>query len=158
MAILSVVLTIALQLAGGQEASGQDALPPVVVRTEPMSGSDDVDAARTKEIRVTFSKDMDPKGYSFTVRDLGMTESINVFEMSYAADTRTFSIPCALKPGTTYEFWVNVSAFECEDLMPEASGENEVHIKMTYSAARFQDRQKRAAVPYLIAFDTKGAE
>jgi hypothetical protein len=158
MPVLSIVLTIALQLAGGQEASGQGALPPVVVRTEPMSGRADVDAARTKEIRVTFSKDMDPKGFSFTVRDLGMTKGIRVFEMSYEAGTRTFSIPCELKPDTTYEIWVNVSAFECEDLMPEASGENEVHIEMTYSAARFQDRQKRAAVPYLIAFDTKGAE
>jgi hypothetical protein len=40
-------------------------LPPVVIRTEPISGSLNVDPAMT-ELKVTFSKDMSPGGYSWT--------------------------------------------------------------------------------------------
>ncbi|HEY2784094.1 MAG TPA: Ig-like domain-containing protein [Fimbriiglobus sp.] len=40
-------------------------VPPVVVKTVPVAGADDVDPKRT-EVRVTFSKDMQDKSWSWS--------------------------------------------------------------------------------------------
>ncbi|MHC4091300.1 MAG: Ig-like domain-containing domain, partial [Planctomycetota bacterium] len=52
--------------AVGGEKPSVATLPPVVVKTVPQSGDRQVDAAKTKEIRVTFSKYMTDKSWSWT--------------------------------------------------------------------------------------------
>lgn len=44
---------------------GVDTAPPVVVSTVPQAGATDVDAATTTELKVTFSKDMEPGNFSW---------------------------------------------------------------------------------------------
>ncbi|HUP79225.1 MAG TPA: Ig-like domain-containing protein, partial [Pirellula sp.] len=104
--------------------------PPVVVKTVPEAGASDVDPKLT-EIKVTFSKDMKDRGWSW------VTYSKESFpkqegEPKYLADKRTCMLPVKLESGKTYAIWVN----------------SEKH-------GNFKDADGRSAVPYLLVFKTK---
>jgi hypothetical protein len=104
--------------------------PPVVVKTVPKSGDTDVDAD-LHEIRVTFSKEMMDKSWSWS------TASKNTFpdvtgDIRYLDDRRTCVLPVKLKPGRTYATWINSGRF-----------------------INFKDRDRRPAVPYLLVFRTR---
>jgi len=105
------------------------ALPAVVVSTTPRAGDLAVDPGLT-EIRVTFSKDMTDKSWSW-VR-IG-AESFP--EMSgdprYLGDKRTCVLPVRLKPGRAYAIYLNRD-----------------------SRANFRDSAGQPAMPYLLAFET----
>jgi RNA polymerase sigma-70 factor (ECF subfamily) len=104
---------------------------PVVVRTVPAAGADDVDPATT-EIRVTFSKDMADGSWSWSTASAASTIDITA-KPHYEADKRTCVAPVKLKPGTTYATWLNSGKFH-----------------------GFQDTDGRPAMPYLLVFKTKG--
>jgi hypothetical protein len=108
--ICILVLAAALAWANeGKDAAAQSANPQVtiadmpasVVRTVPAAGSEYVDAKTTKEIRVTFSKDM------MTERMWSICQiSKETFPkipggIHYLKDKRTCVVPVELEPGKT---------------------------------------------------------
>ena len=106
--------------------------PPVVVKSIPAAGTDDVDADNVKEIRVTFSKEMMDKSWSWA-SDAGYGEDPEAAgDITYDKDKKTCVLPVKLKPGTTYAIWVNSARF-----------------------GNFKDADGKSAVPYLLVFQTK---
>jgi RNA polymerase sigma-70 factor (ECF subfamily) len=119
-----------LDAARAQEVTLETA-PPVVVKTVPEAGSDQVDPGTT-EIRVTFSKEMQDGSWSWsTVSQASFPETAG--NPKYAEDRRTCILPVKLQPGKTYAIWVNSQKFR-----------------------NFRDAQGHSAVPYLLVFKTKG--
>jgi RNA polymerase sigma-70 factor (ECF subfamily) len=110
-----------------------DTVPPVVVKTEPQAGSNDVNPGQT-EIRVTFSKPMMDKSWSWSTLSPDSFPKITGTP-HYAEDGRTCLLPVDLKPGKTYAIWVNSGKFH-----------------------NFKDRDQRPAVPYLLVFQTRKAD
>src|SRR5262249_61632137 len=106
-------------------------LPPVVVRTVPQAGDTQVDAAKVKEIRVTFSKEMTDKSWSVSTVS---KDSFPKFagDIRYDKDRRTCVLPVKLEPGKTYALWLNSEKFH-----------------------NFKDADGNSAVPYLLVFQTK---
>jgi hypothetical protein len=107
--------------------------PPVVVKTVPAAGDEAVDPA-TKEIRVTFSKEMADKSWSWAT-DPGRGAALPKGEVSYDKDKRTCVHTVRLEPETTYAVWLNVGEF-----------------------ANFKDAAGTASVPYLLVFRTGKAK
>ena len=108
-----------------------EALPPVVVKTVPASGDGAVDPA-TKEIRVTFSKDMlTRKMWSLVTVSQETFPKING-QMKYLPDKRTFVAQIKLEPDRNYALWVNQGRF-----------------------IGFRDADNHPAVPYLLVFQTR---
>jgi RNA polymerase sigma factor (sigma-70 family) len=107
---------------------------PVVVKTVPVAGTEDVDPG-IKEVRVTFSKEMMDKSWSWAT-DTGHGAFPEIGgEIHYDKDNKTCILPCKLQPGTTYAVWINVDRF-----------------------MNFKDVAGRPAVPYLLVFRTKEAK
>ncbi|HXE53851.1 MAG TPA: sigma-70 family RNA polymerase sigma factor [Tepidisphaeraceae bacterium] len=107
-----------------------DSAPPVVVKTVPEAGSDQIDAS-TSEIRVTFSKPMQDGSWSWS------TWYRNLFPQTsgkphYEGDHRTCVLPVKLEPGHMYAVWLNSENF-----------------------GNFRDAHGLKAVPYLLVFETK---
>jgi len=117
-------------LKDAQQFQGVDALPPVVVNTEPLSGSRDVNPG-TREIRVRFSKGMMRGMWSWSTAWSNSTPSM-IGGPRYEPDGRTCVALVNLQPGRTYAFWLNSDQFE-----------------------NFRDTAGRPAVPYLLIFETK---
>jgi serine/threonine protein kinase len=108
-----------------------ETLPPVVVRTSPVSGTRDV-APGVVELSVTFSKDMVDDSWSWcTAWDDSMPEIIE--GPRYLADHRTCVIKAKLEPGRTYATWLNSDKFE-----------------------NFRGADGIPGLPYLLIFETKG--
>ncbi len=106
-------------------------MPPVVVRTVPQSGDTQVDADKVKEIRVTFSKDMMDKSWSWSqISEETFPKSDG--EVHYDKDRRTCVLPVKLEAGKTYVIWLNSEKF-----------------------GNFKDTDGHSAVPYLLVFETK---
>ncbi len=130
--VLSIVMSRAAAQQG-REAPSVKTLPPVVVKTMPQSGDTQVDAAKVKEIHVTFSKDMEDRSWSWT-QISGITFPTITGKIHYGKDKRTCTAPVELEPGHTYVIWLNSQKF-----------------------GNFKDADGRSAVPYLLAFETKPA-
>ncbi|MGD0206832.1 MAG: protein kinase [Verrucomicrobiota bacterium] len=111
----------------GQTVAG---LPPVVVETWPVSGTRDVEPGLA-EIRVRFSKEMADGGWSWSTAWENSTPE-TVGQIHYETDQRTCVLQAKLEPGRTYAYWLNSEKFR-----------------------NFTDRGGRAAVPYLLIFQTK---
>ena len=106
-------------------------MPPVVVRTVPEAGDTQVDAATTTEIRVTFSKDMADKSWSWSqISEESYPETTG--KAHYDKDKRTCVLPVKLEPSKSYSIWINSDKFD-----------------------NFKDTDGRSAVPYLLVFETK---
>ena len=115
-------------------ASGDESIladqPPVVVETQPIAGTRDVQPGET-EIRVRFSKEMADGSWSWSTAWQNSTpESIG--PPHYLADQRTCVMKVRLEPGRTYAWWLNSDKFK-----------------------NFTDLAGRPAVPYLLIFQTK---
>lgn len=106
------------------------ALPPVVVETIPKSGELTVDPSLT-EIRVTFSKDMMDRSWSWVSIS---SEALPEFtgKAHYLPDKRTCVTSVKLRPGRAYAVALN----------------DEKH-------QGFKDRNGRPALPYLLVFETR---
>ncbi len=107
-----------------------DEQPPVVVETFPVSGARDV-APGEAEIRVRFNKDMVDGSWSWSSAwDNSTPEFIG--SPHYDADSRICIARVKLEPRHSYGFWLNSNKFH-----------------------NFRDKDGRAAVPYLLIFQTK---
>lgn len=127
-----VVGLVSFALAQGKaEKPSVKTLPPVVVRTTPLSGDMQVDAAAVKEIRVTYSKDMTDGSWSWSQLSDDTFPKIDG-KPHYEVDKRTCVLPVKLEPGRTYVIWLNSDKF-----------------------GNFKDAGGQSAVPYLLAFETK---
>ncbi len=125
--------TVLLGVAAGsmaEQPKSVTAARPSVVKTFPQSGETRVSPA-TREIRVTFSKDMRDKCWSWCTADEGVFPEM-VGQPRYLADKRTCILKVKLKPKTTYAIWLNTHKFN-----------------------NFKDIDGRPAVPYLLVFETK---
>jgi len=104
-------------------------MPPVVVETMPVAGNTAV-RPDTKEIRVTFSKDMKTEN---------MWSFVQVSKKSYPkttgkpryVDKRTIVLPVELAANHTYVLWINRGRHNA-----------------------FRDTGGHPAVPYLLVFET----
>ena len=103
--------------------------PPVVVKTVPEAGADGVDP-ELKELRVTFSKKMTDKSWSWAT-DKRFGEEIEGEKPAYEKDRKTIVRAVTLKPNTTYAVWLNTEKF-----------------------GNFKDAEGTSAVPYLLVFRT----
>ncbi len=129
-----VLLVAAVLGALSVDAMAQDitvaTAPPVVVKTSPEAGTADVDPATT-EIRVTFSKEMADRSWSWATVSKESFPEIKG-EPRYEPDRKTAVLPVKLEPGRTYAIWVNSEKFR-----------------------NFKDTGGRSAVPFLLVFSTK---
>lgn len=106
-------------------------MPPVVVKTVPQAGDTAVDAAAIAEIRVTFSKEMADKSWSWSqISDESFPKSAG--KIHYDKDNRTCIMPVKLEPGKTYVIWLNPPKFQ-----------------------GFRDSEGNAAIFYPLVFQTK---
>lgn len=111
------------------DPSNVETAPPVVVKTEPQSGAVDVDP-QTKEIRITFSKEMQDQAWSLVVVKKEVFPP-TTGKPRYLDDHRTCVVPVALEGDHTYSMWLN---------SPQSD--------------KFHDTEQRPAVPYLLVFKT----
>ena len=127
--LFSLLLTSALSFAVADEIT-LDTARPVVIKCVPESGSSGVDPTLT-EVRVTFSKEMQPASWSWGMIDKatypGTAES-----PKYLDDRRTCVLPVKLQPGKTYAVWINTEKLQ-----------------------NFKDTKGAVAVPYLLVFKTR---
>jgi RNA polymerase sigma-70 factor (ECF subfamily) len=118
--LASTLLSLAVSL---------ETAPPVVVKTSPVAGAQDVDP-QLAEITVTFSKPMTDGSWSWaTWSDDSFPETQG--RPRYLADQRTCVLPVKLQPGRFYALWLNSEKFR-----------------------NFKDAQQTPAVPYLLTFHT----
>jgi len=124
------------QKSGAEQTEAEDAgqtvagLPPVVVNTQPVSGTRDVEPGET-EIRVRFSKEMADGSWSWSTAWENSAPEI-IGQPHYESDGRTCVAKVKLEPGRTYAWWLNSDKFK-----------------------NFTDLAGRPAVPYLLIFQTK---
>ena len=128
-----LVLGSALYAVQAEKTPSVKVLPPVVVKTVPMSGESGVDATRITEIRVTFSKPMTDKSWSWSQISDATALPIKG-DIKFDADGKTCIAPVKLEPGKAYVSWLNSQKF-----------------------GNFKDKDGQSAVPYLLVFETKPA-
>ena len=124
--------TAAEPRAEGEDKKVSDA-PAVVVKTEPAAGSEGVDPG-TKEIRITFSKTMADKTWSWAT-DTDKGAILPGGNIRYDKDKKTCIMDVKLKPETTYATWINAGKFQ-----------------------NFKDADGTPSVPYLLVFRTSKAK
>ena len=130
LSVLSMLCVASVALSQADPVS-IEVLPPVVVKTVPAAGDGAVDPT-TREIRVTFSKDMlTRRMWSLVTISQETFPKING-QMKYLLDKRTFVAPVKLEPGRTYALWINQGRF-----------------------TGFRDAASNPAVPYLLVFHTR---
>jgi hypothetical protein len=103
---------------------------PVVVKTVPQAGSDNVDPNLDK-ISVTFSEPMmTEKQWSWVMESKETFPKITG-DVQFSEDGRTCWAPVELQPDKVYVIWFNSSGF-----------------------TGFRDRQNQPAIPYRLEFKT----
>jgi hypothetical protein len=117
----------------GKSAETSKAKKARVISTSPRHGQL-VDASTIKEIRVTFSEDMNTNGY-WSLIPKGRTASLiaKSFRKRRWLNKRTFVIPVKLQPGKDYSMWFNMGN----------SYRNYINIK------------GNSSIPYYLNFSTK---
>ncbi len=105
-------------------------VPPVVVKTVPEAGGNDVDPKLT-EIKVTFSKEMKDGTWSWSTLSQESFPETNG-KPKYLSDKRTSVLPVKLESNKTYAIWVNSAKY-----------------------GNFKDSGGQSVVPYLLVFKTK---
>ena len=129
--ILVVFMAAGIVLAAeSKERKSVSTARPSVVKTIPQCGDAQVDP-NTRNISVTFSKEMMDASWSWNTADEGQFPDI-VGKPKYLADKKMCVIEVKLKPQTTYAIWLNSEKFH-----------------------GFKDKDGRSAVPYLLVFETK---
>ena len=102
-----------------------------MVKTEPRAGDTAVDAGTVTEIRVTFSKEMEPGSFSWVTYGKD-TFPKTTGKAHFESDKRTCVLPVKLEPGHPYVMWLNQGQFK-----------------------NFVDTDGNPAVPYMLVFETK---
>jgi serine/threonine protein kinase len=104
---------------------------PSVIKTVPECGDVVVDAEKTTEIKVTFSKDMADKSWSWCQLSAESYPQ-TVGRPHYLEDKRTCVMNVKLEPHKVYAIWLNCEKF-----------------------TSFQDADGHPAIPYLLVFQTR---
>ena len=126
---LSLLFTSVISIALAEEIT-LDGARPVVIKSVPASGAEDVDPSIT-EISVTFSKPMKAASWSWAM--IGKESYPGTADApKYLDDKKTCVLPVKLLPGKTYAVWVNSEKLQ-----------------------NFKDTQGNLAVPYLLVFKTR---
>jgi len=131
--LMTAIAVIALTGTIRAQEVTVESMPPSVVKTVPTCGDTKV-SATTKQIKVTFSKDMMTKQmWSWCMQSqASFPEITNQKGIKYLQDKRTCILPVNLKPGKTYAIWLN-----------------------TQKNNAFRDTKGNSAIPYLLVFKTK---
>jgi RNA polymerase sigma-70 factor (ECF subfamily) len=108
--------------------------PAFVLETQPKLADVDVDPTTVKEIRVTFSKPMMDKSWSWTQENVYSFPESNG-PIHYLPDQRTCVMPAKLEPGKTYVIGINGGRFN-----------------------GFKSKDGQPALPTTIAFRTRAAK
>ena len=125
----SLLTMVTLASSGLADEITVETAQPVVVKTVPQAGAEDVDA-KTTEIQVTYSKDMADESWSWSqISDDSFPKIVG--KPKFQKDKRTCVLTVKLEPGKTYAIWLNSEKFE-----------------------NFKDSNGRPAVPYLLVFKT----
>ena|GEM_PF-5202479 len=107
---LKLVEIGALTEAIFEKHTGQKlAKAPVIVKLEPANDATDVDAAAVKELRVTFDRDMNTGGSSWTGGGESFPETPGKPKW---IDKRTCVLPVKLQPGKSYTLGINSKNFK----------------------------------------------
>jgi RNA polymerase sigma-70 factor (ECF subfamily) len=107
----------------------------VVVKTVPAAGDEAVDPG-LKEVKVTFSKEMTDKSWSWaTDPGRGAALPLGDNKPSYDKAKKTCSVAVKLEPETTYAVWLNNDKF-----------------------TNFKDADGTPSLPYLLVFRTGKAK
>jgi len=117
----------------GQKSTDQPSvpvIPPVVIETVPVSGTTGVDSGLTM-LHVKFSTAMRDGGWSWVKVD-DETFPTMTGNPRFLPDKQTCVLPVKLRAGKLYAAWINYG-----------------------SATNFQDADGRAALPYLLIFQTR---
>jgi hypothetical protein len=129
LAVIAALASVSVSVLKADDIT-LESVPPVVVKTVPAAGADDVDP-KTTEIKVTFSKNMEDGTWSWSQISKDSFPKVDG-KPKYLADKRTCVLPVKLEPGKTYAIWVNRERF-----------------------TNFKDADGKSAVPYLLVFKTK---
>jgi hypothetical protein len=131
--ILIVALLATSALADDLPAITLASAPPVVVKTVPEAGADNIDPG-LKTITVTFSKKMQDGSWSWVQMSKDSFPTMRG-KPRYLEGNKTNVLDVTLKPNQTYAIWFNSDKFQ-----------------------NFKDEQGRLAVPYLLVFRTGNAK
>jgi len=125
----SLLMVLSISYVACADEITLETAQPVIVKTLPQAGAIDIDP-KTKEIQVTFSKDMMDDSWSWIqLSDETIPKIIG--KPKYLKDKRTCVVSVKLEPGKTYAIWLNSEKF-----------------------GNFKDADGRSAVPYLLVFKT----
>lgn len=105
--------------------------PPVVIKTIPVAGNDQVDP-ELKEISVTFSKEMMTNNMWSWIMISKESFPKSLGEIRFLNDKKTCTAKVTLEPGKTYAIWFNSKEY-----------------------SNFRDINNNPAIPYLLVFRTK---
>jgi len=137
MKTIIIILTVVGFLATAAEGQNSptaavtvDSMAPSVIKTVPVCGETTVDP-NLKEIRVTFSKDMQTNRM-WAVCQISKETFPQTLEGIHYSDNRTCVVPVKLEANKTYVLWFNRAQFNS-----------------------FRDKQNHPAVPYQLVFKTR---
>jgi hypothetical protein len=126
---IALISTLLFTVAAMAQEISVEKLPASVVKTIPQCGDTNVDPD-SKEISITFSKDMLDQGWSFVKMSPASFPKL-IGSPKYLDDKRTCVVQIALEPEKTYAIWLNSEGF-----------------------LHFRDSHNQPAVPYLLVFKT----
>ncbi|GHT22988.1 hypothetical protein FACS189419_06320 [Planctomycetales bacterium] len=110
LAVLAATMLVTVTLAFCQEKKGANKSDaPKIVKMKPENGAKNVDAAAVKKLRVTFDKDMDSGGFSWTG---GGEKYPQTTGKPKWIDKRTCVLPVNLEPGKEYQLGINSVSFK----------------------------------------------
>ena len=127
--VLVFVMFAPASVAMASEEVSVQKMAPVVIETIPQAGATGVDPSLS-EIRVTFSKEMMDKNWSWVQMSPDTFPEL-IGQPYYLEDKRTCVVKVKLEPGKTYVVWFNSERF-----------------------MNFKDLAGRSAIPYLLVFET----
>ena len=115
-------------------ASGDESIladqPPVVVETQPIAGTRDVQPGET-EIRVRFSKEMADGSWSWSTAWENSTPDI-IGQPHYESNGRTCVAKVKLEPGRTYAWWLNSNKFKNFTDLAGQSNDQQLEVLAKY--------------------------
>lgn len=91
---------------------------PFVVRVEPFGSGNTLVDPGLKELKIVFSKPMNPKHYSIKMGPKGKDHYPITGVVGYSEDTTSLTLTLNLKPGNDYEFIITDASFKSTDGYP----------------------------------------
>ena len=88
---------------------------PDITGIDPFKNGDLNVSSEIKEIKINFSKEMQPSGYSFSYSDKGKSFYPDFKVKGYENDNQTLVLQVNLKPGKEYEFVITNNTFRSKD-------------------------------------------